>query len=203
MRRGPAGLDAVALTFEYGGGGSAGGDGPEAIVQWLEVNRLPATVFLASGASASDDPVAAVVLARLRAGPALAAGVLLATAAPAAVAADLAAADAALATALGRTAAPLWRPSRGTASPDVLRAAGGAGWTWAIAWDVDPGTGSTRRPAARSPRISWPASSRAPTADRSSGSSSAGRGRSRRCPGSWTGSPTPACGSRRSPRSSG
>ena len=141
VRRGPAGLDAVALTFEYGGGGSAGAGGPEAIVQWLEVNGVPATVFLAPGASASNDPVAAAVLARLRAGPALEPGILPATAAPAAVAADLAAADAALATALGRTAAPLWRPSRGTASSDVLRAAGVAGWTWAIAWDVDPGDG--------------------------------------------------------------
>jgi peptidoglycan/xylan/chitin deacetylase (PgdA/CDA1 family) len=141
VRRGPAGLGAVALTFEYGGGGSAGSGGPEAIVQWLEVNSVPATVFLASGASAPDDPVAVAVMARLRAGPALAPRVLLATTAPAAVAADLAAADAALAAALGRTAAPLWRPSRGTASPEVLRAAGGAGWTWAVTWDVDPGDG--------------------------------------------------------------
>jgi len=141
VRRGPVGLQAVALTFDYAGGGSAAADGPEAIVQWLDVNGVPATVFLAPAARATDDPVAAAVLARLRAASAVTPGLLLATDAPATVGADLAAADAALATALGRTTAPLWRPSRGTASPDVLRAAGGAGWTWAIACDVDPGDG--------------------------------------------------------------
>ncbi len=141
VRRGPTGLDAVALTFDYAGGAGAGRGGAEAIVQWLTVNSVPATVFVAPSAAAAEDAAAAAALARLRASPGIAAGLLAAADVPSTLAADLPAADAALAAGLGRTTAPLLRPARGTASPEALQAAGSAGWTWAIAWDVDPRDG--------------------------------------------------------------
>jgi peptidoglycan/xylan/chitin deacetylase (PgdA/CDA1 family) len=59
-----------------------------------------------------------------------------------ALATALAAGDAALAGALGRSTAPLLRPADGEAGAEALRAAGPAGWRWAIAWDVDPGDGT-------------------------------------------------------------
>ena len=43
-----------------------------------------------------------------------------------------------------RSAAPRhpWlRPAGGTPGPEALLAAGTAGWTWAVGWDVDPGDG--------------------------------------------------------------
>jgi peptidoglycan/xylan/chitin deacetylase (PgdA/CDA1 family) len=141
VRRGPTGLAAVALTFEYAGGAGAGPGGAEAVVQWLAVNGVPATVFLAPSAASPDDGAASATLARLRAEPRIATGVLVATETPSTLAADLQAADTALAAGLGRTTLPLLRPARGTATTAALQAAGGAGWTWAIAWDVDPGDG--------------------------------------------------------------
>lgn len=141
VRRGPTGLGAVALTFEYAGGAGAGPGGAEAVVQWLAVNGVPATVFLAPSAASPDDTAASATLARLRAGSRIATGVLVATETSSTLAADLQAADAALAAGLGRTTLPFLRPARGTATSAALQAAGGAGWTWAITWDVDPGDG--------------------------------------------------------------
>ncbi len=149
VRRGPAGLDAVAVTFDYAGGAGAGPGGAEAIVQWLAVNGVPATVFVASSAAAPDDTAAAAVLTRLRGSPGIETGMLAATEGSTALAAELQAADAALAPGLGGTTAPLLRPARGTAPAAALQAAGPAGWTWAIAWDVDPGDGV--EPAAGGP----------------------------------------------------
>ena len=51
------------------------------------------------------------------------------------------ASDAALRPALGRSTAPWLRPVEGTPGAAALLAAGTAGWTWAIRWDVDPGDG--------------------------------------------------------------
>ena len=139
VRRGPAGLSGVALTFEYPGGAGAGAGGAEAIVQWLAANRVPATVFVASRAAGPDDPAAAALLARLAAAPTVTAGLLASAAETDGLEAALRAADAALAPALGRSTAPLLRPGDGDAGPAALAAAGRAGWTWAVAWDVDPG----------------------------------------------------------------
>ncbi len=141
VRHGPAGLDAVALTFDYGGGAGAGPGGAEAVVQWLEANGVPATVFVASAAAEPDDPAGAAVLARLRAAGTVRNGLLAGVDRPAGLATALRAADATLAAALGATTAPWLRPAEGIASQAALRAAGSAGWTWAIAWDVDPGDG--------------------------------------------------------------
>ncbi len=141
VRRGPTGLGGVALTFEYAGGTGAGPGGAEAILQWLAASGVAATVFLAPSAASPDDTAAAAALARLRTSPRIAAGVMAGTEAPSTLAADLRAADAALAAGLGRTTVPFLRPTRGTATSAALQAAGGAGWTWAIAWDVDPGDG--------------------------------------------------------------
>jgi peptidoglycan/xylan/chitin deacetylase (PgdA/CDA1 family) len=49
--------------------------------------------------------------------------------------------DAALLPALGRSTAPWLRPAAGTPGAAALLAAGTAGWTWAVGWDVDPGDG--------------------------------------------------------------
>ena len=149
VRRGAAGLDAVALTFDYGGGAGAGPGGAEAVLQWLEANGVPATVFAGTGAAAAGDAAGAAVLARLRAATTVRAGLLAGVSKPAGLGAALQAADATLAAALGRSTAPWLRPADGTASAVALQEAGGAGWTWAIGWDVDPGDGVV--PAAGGP----------------------------------------------------
>ena len=138
--RGPAGLDGVALTFEYAGGPGAGPGGAGAIVQWLTASGVPATVFVA--AAALDDPDGAAVLRRVAGSGSVVAGLLAPAADAARLAAALRADDAALLPALGRSTAPLLRPAGGDAGADALLAAGTAGWRWAIGWDVDPDDGS-------------------------------------------------------------
>lgn len=142
--RGPAGGDAVALTFDYTGGPGAGPGGAAALVQWLVARGIPATVFVAP--AAASDPDGAAVLARLGAagllatGP-LAAGLLADTDEPGGLSDALRAGDAALSPALGGSTSPWLRPAAGTPGASSLLAAGTAGWTWAIAWNVDPGDG--------------------------------------------------------------
>jgi hypothetical protein len=138
--RGPAGLDGVALTFEYAGGAGAGPGGAAAIVQWLAVGSVPATVFVA--AAALDDPDGAAVLRRLAGSGSLVAGLLAPADDAARLAAVLRADDAALLPALGRSTAPWLRPTPAGAGADALLAAGTAGWTWAVGWDVDPDDGT-------------------------------------------------------------
>ena len=149
VTRGPAGLDAVALTFDYGGGGGAGPGGADAVLQWLEANGVPATVFVGPAAAAPDDAAAAAVLARLRGGTTVRAGLLAGVTKPSGLGATLERADATLTAALGTSTAPWLRPAGGTAAAAALQAAGTAGWTWAIGWDVDPGDGVV--PAAGGP----------------------------------------------------
>jgi len=139
VARGPAGIDGVALTFEYAGGPGAGPGGAAAIVQWLATSGIPATVFVAH--TAADDPDGTAVLGRLDAAGSLAAGLLASTDEPARLAEALRADDAALLPALGRSTAPRLRPAGGTPGAAALLAAGTAGWTWAVVWDVDPGDG--------------------------------------------------------------
>jgi peptidoglycan/xylan/chitin deacetylase (PgdA/CDA1 family) len=148
VRRGPAGLDAVALTFEYAGGPGAGPGGAEAIVQWLEANGVPATIFVGPGEAATVDPTGVAVLGRLRTARSVRAGLLAGLENAGGLAAALHAADRAL-SALGTTTAPWLRPAGGVASPAALLAAGRAGWPWAVSWDVDPGDGV--EPAAGGP----------------------------------------------------
>ena len=140
VSRGPAGLDGVALTFEYAGGPGAGPGGAIAIVQWLAASGVPATVFVA--ATALDDADGTAVVRRVAGSGSLVAGLLARAVDAPKLAASLRADDAALAPALGRSTAPWLRPAAGEAGADALRAAGTAGWTWAIAWDVDPDDGT-------------------------------------------------------------
>jgi peptidoglycan/xylan/chitin deacetylase (PgdA/CDA1 family) len=144
VSRGPAGSDAVALTFEYASGPGAGPGGAAAIVQWLTANGVPATVFVAQTAVA--DPDGTAVLARLGAAGSphagsLTTGLLARTDEPGRLADALRAGDAALSPALGRPTAPWLRSAGGTPGAAALLAAGTAGWTWAVGWDVDPGDG--------------------------------------------------------------
>ena len=144
VARGPAGSDAVALTFDYGGGAGAGPGGAAAIVQWLSANGVPATVFVAP--IAAGDPEGTAVLARLGVASSLpagslAAGLLARTDDAGRLADALRAGDAALRPTLGRPTTPWLRPAAETPGPEALLAAGTAGWTWAIRWDVDPGDG--------------------------------------------------------------
>jgi peptidoglycan/xylan/chitin deacetylase (PgdA/CDA1 family) len=141
--RGPAGLDGVALTFEYAGGAGRGPGGAEAVVEWLEANGIPATVFVGAGAAAPDDAAAAAVLGRLAGARSVATGLRAGVTAAAGLGDSLRAADASLAGRLGGSTAPLLRPSDGRASSAALSAAGAAGWTWVVTWDVDPGDGVT------------------------------------------------------------
>ena len=139
VTRGPAGIDGVALTFEYAGGPGAGPGGAAAIVQWLATSGIPATVFVAP--TAANDPDGTAVVGRLGAAGSLAAGLLASTDQPTRLADALRADDAGLLPALGRSTAPWLRPAAGTPGAAALRAAGTAGWTWAVGWDVDPGDG--------------------------------------------------------------
>ena len=139
VQRGPAGLDGVALTFDYAGGAGAGPGGAAAIVQWLTLSGVPATVFVA--AAAREDPDGDAVLRRLAGSSSLVAGLLAPADDAARLAAALRADDAALRPALGRSTAPWLRPAAGDPGADALLAAGTAGWTWAVAWDLDPGDG--------------------------------------------------------------
>jgi hypothetical protein len=139
VERGPAGLAGVALTFDYAGGEGSGLEAPAAIVQWLEAEGVPATVFVAGSAAA--DASAGPVLGRLAAAREVRAGLLADAADATGLAGALGAADEALAGQLGASTVPFLRPADGQAVPAALRAAGRAGWTWAISWDVDPGDG--------------------------------------------------------------
>lgn len=138
VARGPEGLDGVALTFDYAGGPGAGPGGAAAIVQWLAAKGIPATVFVAA---TPDDADGTAVLRRIAGSASLEAGLLAPTDHPTQLAAALRADDAALLPALGRSTAPWLRPVTGDAGADALRAAGTAGWTWAVTWDVDPDDG--------------------------------------------------------------
>jgi hypothetical protein len=137
---GPRGLPGVALTFDYRGGAGTG-PGPEAVVQWLSVNGVAATVFIAPAAADPADAASAAVLRRLAAAPGIATGLLGGPGGAALTDPGLQAGDAAVAAALGGTTLPLLRPTTGTATAAELAAAGAAGWRWAVAWDVDPGDG--------------------------------------------------------------
>lgn len=148
VESGPRGLGGVALTFEYRGGergadgaptGSAAG--PEAIVQWLAANRVPATIFLAPTAADPGDAAARVVIRRLAAAEGLLTGLLAGPGGAPLTVAGLRDGGAAVAAALGTPTAPFVRPAAGSATRGELRAAGSAGWPWAIAWDVDPDDG--------------------------------------------------------------
>jgi peptidoglycan/xylan/chitin deacetylase (PgdA/CDA1 family) len=140
VRRGPAGLDGAALTFDYAGGPGAGPGGAAAIVQWLATSGVPATVFVA--AAALDDPDGAAVVGRLAGSGSVATGLLAGADDPARLAETLRADDAALQPALGRSTAPWLRPRGGDPEPGALLAAGAAGWAWAVVWDVDPDDGT-------------------------------------------------------------
>ncbi|MFH0750381.1 MAG: LysM peptidoglycan-binding domain-containing protein [Chloroflexota bacterium] len=140
VERGPAGLDGVALTFEFAGGPGEGPGGAAAIVQWLAANGVSATIFVA--AAALDDPDGAAVVRRLAGSGPLVAGLLAPTDDAARLAAALRADDSALLPALGRSTAPWLRPAGGDPGADALLAAGTAGWRWAVSWDVDPDDGT-------------------------------------------------------------
>jgi peptidoglycan/xylan/chitin deacetylase (PgdA/CDA1 family) len=138
--RGPAGLDGVALTFEYAGGPGVGLGGAAAIVQWLAASGVSATIFVAAGAL--DDPDGVAVLRRLAGSGSLVAGLLAPADDAPRLAAALRADDAALLPTLGRSTAPWLRPAGGHPGAQALLAAGTAGWTWAVSWDVDPDDGT-------------------------------------------------------------
>jgi hypothetical protein len=144
VERGPRGLGGVALTFEYSASaGAADGPAPEpeAIVQWLEVNGVPATVFVAPAAADPGNPAGRAVLRRLAAAEGLVTGLLAGPGGAPLTGAGLRDGDAAIAAALGASTAPFVRPVTGSATRRELQAAGAGGWPWAIAWDVDPDDG--------------------------------------------------------------
>ncbi len=161
VAHGPRGSDAVALTFEYGGGPGAGAPtaggadgptaiGPDAVLQWLVVKGVAATVFVAPAAADPADVAGQAVLGRLAAAPAgITPGLLPSPLGPGA-SWDTAvrAADARLAPLLGRSTAP-WLRVSGALDPAALGVIGSTGWRWVIGADVDPGDGIA--PAAGGP----------------------------------------------------
>jgi len=93
-------------------------------------------------AAALGDPDGAAVVSRLAGPSSVATGLLAGIDEPAQLAGALRADDAALLPVLGRSTAPWLRPRGGDPGPGALLAAGTAGWTWAVAWDVDPDDGT-------------------------------------------------------------
>jgi hypothetical protein len=141
VENGPRGLAGVALTFDYAGG-AGGATSPEAVVQWLEVNGVPATIFLGPAATDPADAAGSAVLDRLGGARSTSVGLLAGSPPGAALSqGGLRAGDAALAAVLGSSTAPFVRPASGAATPVELAAAGAAGWPWAVAWDIDGGDG--------------------------------------------------------------
>ena len=161
VAHGPRGSDAVALTFEYGGGPGAGAPtaggadgptaiGPDAVLQWLVARGVAATVFVAPAAADPADAAGQAVLGRLAAAPAgITPGLLPSPPGPGA-SWDTAvrAADARLAPLLGRSTAP-WLRVSGALDTAALGVIGATGWRWVIGADVDPGDGIA--PAAGGP----------------------------------------------------
>ncbi len=94
-------------------------------------------------------------------------------------------AEAAIRSATGTTPKPLFRPPDGADNAAVRAAAASAGFPYTILWDVDPDDLTPGRVAVRPSTTSSPRSPAAPSRARSSGSISAVRARSRRCPASW------------------
>ena len=145
VTHGPRGTGTVALTFDYGGGPGAGAStaaGADAVLQWLVVTRVAATVFVAPAAADPADPTGQSVLARLGAAPPEVTPGLLPSRPDAGTPWDAAvrAADARLAPLLGRSTAP-WLRVSGSLDAAALGVIGPAGWTWLVGADVDPGDG--------------------------------------------------------------
>jgi peptidoglycan/xylan/chitin deacetylase (PgdA/CDA1 family) len=153
VAHGPRGSDAVALTFEYGGGPGAGAptaSGADAVLQWLVARGVAATVFVAPAAADPADAAGQAVLGRLAAAPAgITPGLLPSPPGPGA-SWDTAVrgADARLAPLLGRSTAP-WLRVSGALDTAALGVIGATGWRWVIGADVDPGDGIA--PAAGGP----------------------------------------------------
>jgi peptidoglycan/xylan/chitin deacetylase (PgdA/CDA1 family) len=140
VSHGPRASNAVALTFDLGDRL----DPAMAVVDWLIQQRVPATVF-ATGRLASSDPTARAVLGLIGSRPDLFAvgngtwdGPDLTALARAAVADQLGRADAAIATAAGVSAKPIYRPPDGIQNDAVRSAASQAGYPYAVTWDVAP-----------------------------------------------------------------
>ncbi len=131
--------NAVVLTFDVGGT-------PETalpIVDWLIAQRVPAT-FFSTGQLAQTDPTTKSVLSRVAAHPDLFtvgdagwnAGDLTGLSASA-VADQLTRGEGAIAAATGTTTKPVFRPPDGSQNATVRSAAAGAGFPYAVMWDVD------------------------------------------------------------------
>ena len=131
--------NAVSLTFDLGGP-------PEralAIVQWLVDQRVEAT-FFTSGQLAQSDPTAKSALAIVAAHPDLFtvgdgtwSGSDMTGLTPSAVADQLGKAEAVIAATVGSTTRPVYRPPEGAQNATVRSAAAGAGFPYAVLWDVD------------------------------------------------------------------
>jgi hypothetical protein len=145
VTHGPRGSDAVALTFEYGGGPGAGAPtaaGADAVLQWLVAKGVAAMVFVAPAAADPADAAGRAVLARLAAAsPDVTVGLLPSRPAPGTPwDAAVRAADARLASLLGRSTAP-WLRVTGSLDAAALGVIGSTGWRWLIGADVDAGDG--------------------------------------------------------------
>lgn len=143
VTHGPRGSRAVALTFDYAGGPSAGAPtaaGADAVLQWLVTRGVAATVFVAPAAAGPADAAGNAVLARLAVAPTSMTAGLLASPPAAGTAWDTAvrAADGRLVPLLGRSTAP-WLRVSGPAKATALDAVGRAGWRWLVGEDVESG----------------------------------------------------------------
>ena len=145
VTHGPRGSNAVALTFDDGGGAGAGAPkaaGADAVLQWLVAKGVAATVFVAPAAADPADTAGRAVLARLAAAPpGVTSGLLPLPPGPGAPwDAAIRSADAHLAPLLGRSTAP-WLRVSGALDTAALGVIGASGWRWVIGADVDPGDG--------------------------------------------------------------
>lgn len=139
VTHGPRGSNAVALTFDMGGRL----DPAVAIVDWLIAHDVAATVF-PTGETVAATSAGRAVAARVAAHPDLFTignhtwdHPDLTTLSAVQIADQLNRTDAAVETATGRSTKPWLRPPYGSQDAAVRAAAGAAGWTYTVMWDVD------------------------------------------------------------------
>lgn len=142
VSRGSPDADEIALTFHLG---SMVAPGP-AIMRWLTANNVPATIFIAGSAvDRSDTDAGREVLELVNRRPDLFElgshaydAEDLAALTPAQIEQELRRARTALSRPAGQDPRPLLAPPGGAWNEGLLAAAGRAGYTWSVLWDVDP-----------------------------------------------------------------
>jgi len=139
LSSGPRGGGAVALTFDLGGELEPTLD----VVTWLIDNDVPATIF-AEGQTISTTEAGRKAMQLIAAHPDLFTvasyswdGTAFTDLTDIEIQEQLTLAENAIATVIGKSTKPFFRPPLGAQDGHVRAAAGAIGWTYMVMWDVD------------------------------------------------------------------